>query len=568
MKKEEKIVFNIAITAVLVMFTAAFMACPAAAISSSIGVDINVDSQNFPPLVWFYPATRIFSHSNMDGATEAIERINSYAFEGENIQWQVLVMDKNGIEKVGDVRVTAGPTQGEGNPIEANCAVWTDCWTEWLGEDMDSDGVINVNDNCPDVANPSQADSDGDGAGNACDDRVGNGGDGGAASLHLNIKIHRPTESVPAGNFYRVGDTFRMCAEFENIGTATRTITPESFVNRVLECNSEDLRSGDPVYGENYLVNCHWAHNDLQVNVHRVQHDPVTLDPGETEEVCFEWQVDSTGYFQYDLGIFGYPGWSWGFIRAKDYCENFSFPPPSEVNARIGEEYITEFNPELMRWYTCTLTVETPFSMYGEYWVTVEAHDLDGLYGTMDENEHWYFNPVIALSVDGYLDFGELMPGTTGYSNSILVENDADHGSGVMLDMFISGTDFYDSASSGAMCPDSNVLELENFRYYATNGAYSTTPFGVGSIGTIGPGTYIRGDQEGYFNIPYHSSYADREQIIEGDGEIALDPEHMYSLGNVLATGSKMALTFKLNLPEPCNGDFNTGEIRFWGEPI
>jgi MYXO-CTERM domain-containing protein len=36
--------------------------------------------------------------------------------------------------------------------------------------DQDGDGVGDADDNCPDVANPSQADEDGDGLGNACDD--------------------------------------------------------------------------------------------------------------------------------------------------------------------------------------------------------------------------------------------------------------------------------------------------------------------------------------------------------------------------------------------------------------
>src|SRR5207342_3016791 len=35
--------------------------------------------------------------------------------------------------------------------------------------DPDGDGVCSFNDNCPDVANPNQADADGDGVGDACD---------------------------------------------------------------------------------------------------------------------------------------------------------------------------------------------------------------------------------------------------------------------------------------------------------------------------------------------------------------------------------------------------------------
>ncbi len=36
--------------------------------------------------------------------------------------------------------------------------------------DVDNDGIINVRDNCPFVANDDQADADGDGVGDVCDD--------------------------------------------------------------------------------------------------------------------------------------------------------------------------------------------------------------------------------------------------------------------------------------------------------------------------------------------------------------------------------------------------------------
>ncbi len=226
-------------------------------------------------------------------------------------------------------------------------------------------------------------------------------------------------------------------------------------------------------------------------------------------------------------------------------------------NARILEEQITNFNRDLMAYYECTLTVETADSMPGgEYEVTVEAVDLDGLTSNMVEMEYWFLNPIIELSIDGEITFDEVRPGTSAYSERVLVGNDAEAGSGVLLDMFISGTDFYDSSSSGAKCGTSNVLKLENFRYYATSGSYSTQKD-------------VRKDAEGYVPIEYGvgfndpNPFYDNNEIIQSTTKIG-----PYYTGNILAPGAEMSVIFRLNLPEPCNGDFDTGQIYFWGEAV
>jgi hypothetical protein len=265
---------------------------------------------------------------------------------------------------------------------------------------------------------------------------------------------------------------------------------------------------------------------------------------------------------------------------------NGYFPPggtlPPECNARIQEEKLTQFDDQTQAFYECTLTVETPFSMDGEYWVTVEACDASDNCATMDENEFWFFNPLIAVDILGDVSFGEVRPGTISYSDTILVLNDADAGSGVMLDMFISGTDFYDPNPSGARCVITNRLKLgDNFVasgadsnwnecrigfgdtddhlcYFASNGAYDTQPFND-----------PRADAEGYVPIVYGDTfspdfYNDAEIIWDGLSP-ALGP---YSPGNVLSPGAEIALTLKLGLPEPCVGDFTDGSIYFWGEAI
>lgn len=248
-------------------------------------------------------------------------------------------------------------------------------------------------------------------------------------------------------------------------------------------------------------------------------------------------------------------------------CQRLDWEPervPESCNARILEEELNEFDEDIMSLFECLFTVETPDSMYGEYWITVEAQDGDGLMGTMDENEYWFLNPEIALGIDGDLVFENVRPGTSSYSDTILLTNEADEGSGVMLDMFISGTDFYDSSSSGARCPTTNQLALQNFRYYVTNGAYNSAQDSENDP--------IDGDRdtdnEGYLNIEYGIGFNDPSPFYNNAEILQAQQVGPYYTANLLAPGADMAITFRLDLPEPCNGDFDSGQIFFWGEAI
>ncbi len=225
-----------------------------------------------------------------------------------------------------------------------------------------------------------------------------------------------------------------------------------------------------------------------------------------------------------------------------------------------GEEEIEDWNSDTMRWYDCRVTVEPQW--HGEYYVAAVATDLNGLWDEFAENEFWFMNPVIALGLSGSLNFGVVRPGATVLSDTLVLTNNAEAGSGVLLDMFIAGTDFYDETHSGAACPDSNVLRLTNFRYYASNGAYNT-------CGHSGDGDADPADAECYVGIPYYMDGAGAPgnnnygEIIEGPN---LGP---YETGNILSPGADMSLNFKLSLPEPCNGGpFTAGEIKFFGEAV
>ncbi|MFA6022509.1 MAG: hypothetical protein WC781_00300 [Candidatus Pacearchaeota archaeon] len=207
------------------------------------------------------------------------------------------------------------------------------------------------------------------------------------------------------------------------------------------------------------------------------------------------------------------------------------------------------FNPKTDVIYNCLLTVEPGF--LGEYWAQVVATDNVGGKDNVRENSFFWFNPSIALQVldaNNGLVFtekgkalGVVTPGNTGYSQSIRLKSAVATGSGVILDVEIKGKDFYDSSSSGTACPTSNQLTLSNFRYFATKGSFSTK-------------TSPTKDSEGYDTIGY--TYAD---LIKGAGAEA----------SKFSEGTEATLTFKLNLPNPCAGNFvNSGGFEFQGTAI
>ncbi|MFT4303688.1 MAG: hypothetical protein ACMXYG_03920 [Candidatus Woesearchaeota archaeon] len=224
----------------------------------------------------------------------------------------------------------------------------------------------------------------------------------------------------------------------------------------------------------------------------------------------------------------------------------------ASCNAIVNGQPYTVASSGVSAYYDCIFTVSN--TSYGEYWLEVVVTDNNGNEIIAPNVEYWFLNPVVGLGIDGSLAFDNVVPGSTVYSQSLLVENLADAGSGVMLDMFISGSDFYDSSSSGALCPTSNVLSLSNWAYRAFNGAYSTN-------------TDIRADAYGYIQINPATSF-NPTAFYDSHEIMQLVPFGPYYLANVLAPGAEFVLTFRLDVPQPCIGNFDSGSIFFWGQAI
>jgi hypothetical protein len=271
--------------------------------------------------------------------------------------------------------------------------------------------------------------------------------------------------------------------------------------------------------------------------------DVVAMDKNKIHNVKVNLKIDGEDFGVYEQSC-----------KLVDISEiNFT-----ECNARYLEEEIIEFNPLTMRAYRCTLTALPEFLWHGPAYVSVTAEDCATVSET-DEREYWFFNPEVDFYVEGDLEFDNVIPGTESYAGTVVLTNAASDGSGVLLDMFISGTDFYDSISRNTMCPYTNQLALENFRYFATNGAYST-------IQDMEIGRDC--DTESYCEINYGIGFNDPNPFYDGYEIIQAQKLGPYYLGNILAEGDDMAITFKLSMPEPCNGAFDEGDIYFWARPI
>lgn len=237
-------------------------------------------------------------------------------------------------------------------------------------------------------------------------------------------------------------------------------------------------------------------------------------------------------------------------IIATQQTEGYSLALMGYSNVRRPNEQEPQstFNPSTMREYLCTLTVEP--TCIGQQWFGVKAEDLAGLTGTMQEAESWFCNPELDLIVSGNINFGTLGPGEQA-ATTFSVKNAAEEGSGTMVVMAISGSDFYDSTSSGAKCPTSNVLKLQgNGDTFTTGFWYSATR---GSLSVSKK------------RIPYGDDISESDPIFSASTSATQWRKWSGTLmGQAASPGSETSITLHLGLPQPCNGQFTDGDITLW----
>ncbi|MEK6879329.1 MAG: hypothetical protein AABY22_06960 [Nanoarchaeota archaeon] len=247
--------------------------------------------------------------------------------------------------------------------------------------------------------------------------------------------------------------------------------------------------------------------------------------------------------------------------------------PSCNLDEDSDFEINDSLDSETQDYYLCVFTVETPESLYGLKYIGAEATDYNNLvdYIQIDQTP-WYLNPIIALSVEGDIDFDNAKAGRDSYSPKITITNMADEGSGVIMDMFLSGTDFYNITEITDSCPTN--LKLENFRYFAENLMNGYTSRDDLLIDTINENTILRDkDNEDYISIDYGIGFNNPEPFYENTEVIQAEP-NIFNTGygynaNILYPGEKMEVKFKFRTPSECrnSGRYN-GLFYFWGENI
>ena len=109
--------------------------------------------------------------------------------------------------------------------------------------DADSDGVPNGVDNCVGVANPDQADSDGDGIGDACEDETSSGE---TISLPIGGGVVLELVSVPAGTFMMGSEN----GTWDEVPVHQVVITTDFYIGKyeVTQAQYEEVMGENPSY--------------------------------------------------------------------------------------------------------------------------------------------------------------------------------------------------------------------------------------------------------------------------------------------------------------------------------
>ena len=244
---------------------------------------------------------------------------------------------------------------------------------------------------------------------------------------------------------------------------------------------------------------------------------------------------------------------------------------------------IDSFNGTNMETYICRVIVQSQWT--DETFIGFKATDGDEpntlcqpATVTSQETDLINFNPELALTLTGgAINFGTVEPGSTTFSNTVYLGNDAEDGSGVLMDMYIASDDYFtDPSNPLALCGAGNGIPYTAFSYYATKGSINSGTNGDSdSWYGLGDGNWneaCSANEDEFTELPsYSGDIQDMCRIINNadantgsyQGDVAAS-----ATAGLLSQGAEMSLTFKLDVPTPCIGSFTDGSFRFVGRVV
>ncbi len=152
----------------------------------------------------------------------------------------------------------------------------------------------------------------------------------GVGVLDDGVRISEPTGYQAAPYVYEEGDSFDVCFTLKNENNYVALINPTFYVMKL-----NYAVTGFPVYTEEQLLWVVQNYNPTQTLYH-TESRFMGLGVDQTKLVCFSYELEEEGYYQFDLGRDGNDSmWAAGFIRVVDNDSDDDEIPDPEDNCPL-----------------------------------------------------------------------------------------------------------------------------------------------------------------------------------------------------------------------------------------